>query len=123
MIRRPPSSPRPSPLFRDTTLFRSGVPAQPLGRRGGLCWYRRGAVVAGEDALLPKSGNGERGMAAVSSVRFLADPDVRARTPGVPGGAGKSEEHTSELQSIMRSSYAVFCLKQTIPEAQLIINE
>src|SRR3546814_16523682 len=89
MIRRPPSSPRPSPLFRDTTLFRSGVPAPPLGRRGGRCWYRLGAVVAGEDALLPKSGNGERGMAAVSGVRFLADPDVRARTPGVPGGAGR----------------------------------
>src|SRR3546814_9164005 len=45
-----------------------------------------------------------------------ATPCVRARCgPGSPAGSGKarrSEEHTSELQSLMRTSYAVFCLKK-----------
>src|SRR3546814_7912863 len=43
-----------------------------------------------------------------------ADPDLLPvlRAPGVRGRAGRSEEHTSELQSLMRISYAVFCLKK-----------
>src|SRR3546814_2344531 len=52
---------------------------------------------------------------------FRSIPARRARTPsvGVPqsrgsAAAGRSEEHTSELQSLMRSSYAVFCLNKKI---------
>src|SRR3546814_5719994 len=48
----------------------------------------------------------------VSGIRFEIGPDgtVTAEQPG----SRRSEEHTSELQSLMRSSYAVFCLKQKI---------
>src|SRR3546814_2061442 len=48
----------------------------------------------------------------------VADP---GRSPGLCGGGarGRSEEHTSELQSLMRNSYAVFCLKKTIINEQI----
>src|SRR3546814_14741642 len=82
MIRRPPRSTRTDTLFPYTTLFRSG-------RR-----HRSGEV----------RGDGE-GYARRARLR-------QARARG-PAGAGlRSEEHTSELQSLMRISYAVFCLKK-----------
>src|SRR3546814_6594187 len=106
MIRRPPRSTRPDPLFPSTTLFRSaGDAADPAGQQMGP---------TGQPRL-------DRGMGAV-------DPDAarlgcgqgRARRPpdsfaGVRDEArrnARSEEHTSELQSLMRISYAVFCLKK-----------
>src|SRR3546814_4924748 len=86
MIRRPPRSTRTDTLFPYTTLFRSGRTA---ARRCGL------APRTAADA-------GDRGTAAARrGRRCLA---------GVP--QRRSEEHTSELQSLMRISYAVFCLKK-----------
>src|SRR3546814_1639098 len=82
MIRRPPRSTRTDTLFPYTTLFRSGEGARRQGRRGA----RPGAAPGG---LRAHRGLGER-----------ASPLAR------------SEEHTSELQSLMRISYAVFCLKK-----------
>src|SRR3546814_9084410 len=82
MIRRPPRSTRTDTLFPYTTLFRS-----PQRRRGR---QRRHAV--------PR--------------RFA---HRGAQPPGPDGPSGsirRSEEHTSELQSLMRISYAVFCLKK-----------
>src|SRR3546814_3190660 len=91
MIRRPPRSTRTDTLFPYTTLFRSERchPLSPDGRR----------------LLRPENGGRCR----------CSGRDHRARDepPGTaPLVAGRSEEHTSELQSLMRISYAVFCLKK-----------
>src|SRR3546814_5792692 len=92
MIRRPPRSTRTDTLFPYTTLFRSvgAVPVDPRPAAGGA------PVVRGERRRLPA---------------LLAS---RARLPHRHARAGRSEEHTSELQSLMRISYAVFCLKKKI---------
>src|SRR3546814_7034481 len=85
MIRRPPRSTRTDSLFPDTTLFRSRrSPAARCGRRARRCGTRDRSGMAAAAAA-------DRGQAR------------RAR---------RSEEHTSELQSLMRISYAVFCLKK-----------
>src|SRR3546814_4189882 len=90
MIRRPPRSTRTDTLFPSTTLFRS---ARLGGQGGGLRQRRRGLLP--DPLRLPRSARG---------VDFPADRCDRA---------ARSEEHTSELQSLMRISYAVFCLKKT----------
>src|SRR3546814_4903820 len=99
MIRRPPRSTRTDTLFPYTTLFRS--PAR----------VRRAA--AGAD---PRPGGPARHAHGVA--RHERQPSCcrqPARHPPqlrrLPDGE-RSEEHTSELQSLMRSSYAVFCLKK-----------
>src|SRR3546814_8012359 len=85
MIRRPPRSTRTDTLFPYTTLFRSR-----LDNRAHL-----GAEHSGCERFLDQSvepGHWLHQLNAVGSIR--------------------SEEHTSELQSLMRISYAVFCLKK-----------
>src|SRR3546814_2073438 len=89
MIRRPPRSTRTDTLFPYTTLFRSW--RKYLGPR---CSQRGGAQRPG--ALSCRSG---------WRAQHRSGPDRR------PDG-WRSEEHTSELQSLMRISYAVFCLKK-----------
>src|SRR3546814_2149588 len=111
MIRRPPISTRTDTLFPYTTLFRSRhIPLrfrlpvaifmrfQWRGRHGPSRWRRRErrrgrrllfqprCDVVAKEHLHPEADNGEQ--------------------------CGRSEEHTSELQSLMRISYAVFCLKK-----------
>src|SRR3546814_4928011 len=89
MIRRPPRSTRTDTLFPYTTLFRSGdAPARAARACGAL---RR----AGAERQASRHAARVRGLAPVSS-----------QWPT------RSEEHTSELQSLMRISYAVFCLKK-----------
>src|SRR3546814_14815680 len=83
MIRRPPRSTRTDTLFPYTTLFRSqGIPGE----------FRIAAGFLGIEG----------------------DADQRAAGHGRGGGRlhSRSEEHTSELQSLMRNSYADFCLKK-----------
>src|SRR3546814_4682513 len=96
MIRRPPRSTRTDTLFPYTTLFRSDddrVLLQPQRRQFG-----QHAADIGVHALH------HRGIGADIAAVHLA---------GIGGGAAlRSEEHTSELQSLMRISYAVFCLKK-----------
>src|SRR3546814_5687009 len=88
MIRRTPRSTRTDTLFPYTTLFRSaGAPHRP-GRADGRDH-------AGRRDAWPRRGRGRR-----------AGDRLHARRPH------RSEEHTSELQSLMRISYAVFCLKK-----------
>src|SRR3546814_10702278 len=88
MIRRPPRSTRTDTLFPYTTLFRS---SQGLGR-GRPPDLRAGRVYR-------------------QLQRFPDQPVPRSRRrSGVHHR--RSEEHTSELQSLMRNSYAVFCLKK-----------
>src|SRR3546814_20082339 len=88
MIRRPPRSTRTDTLFPYTTLFRSHLDAL-----GGRRQRHRAKVGAGR----------------LQRMRRVAQGGV----VGDAGGADyRSEEHTSELQSLMRISYAVFCLKK-----------
>src|SRR3546814_5444381 len=96
MIRRPPRSTRTDTLFPDTRLFRSSSP----GRR-----QLRQPPPAGSKTLTCPLFH------SLTQIRpRLSDQTRRAPWPAV---GGRSEEHTSELQSLMRISYAVFCSKKT----------
>src|SRR3546814_8883961 len=89
MIRRPPISTRTDTLVPYTTLFRSRL-------RGG----RRGFGVTSWPATLGRYAIGSASLQAIA-LRWHSRQTL-----------GRSEEHTSELQSLMRISYAVFCLKK-----------
>src|SRR3546814_9311986 len=89
MIRRPPRSTRTDTLFPYTTLFRS-----VLGQHKGTRSPPRKEWL--------KDGRDER---TASDMRLSRSGSLRGRP-------NRSEEHTSELQSLMRISYAVFCLKK-----------
>src|SRR3546814_5365647 len=91
MIRRPPRSTRTDTLFPYTTLFRSrlGVSTRASGSPGAAAGGKAGIDAAEGTAM---------------DARFLF---VRTCQP-----PDRSEEHTSELQSLMRISYAVVCLKK-----------
>src|SRR3546814_2771404 len=99
MIRRPPRSTRTDTLVPDTTLCRSHVrPALAAGVRGhGFGEVDRAVAAAGA-----AEGDGD----------VAARIGFQARQPVVEEAADRSEEHTSELQSLMRTSYAVFCLNK-----------
>src|SRR3546814_2859982 len=115
MSRRPPSATRTDTLLPDTTLCRSGHRGRPgdgrdlrargPGGDGGGCARRR---------------------ARVRRLRRQCRDAPEIYSPGGCGLvaparriAGRSEEHTSELQSLMRTSYAVFCLKKkTLTDTQ-----
>src|SRR3546814_12290991 len=91
MIRRPPRSTRTDTLFPYTTLFRSSELARE---------YKKGFPQSLDAApfLMP----GEDAAVRPRLLRWFEKAGVQPR----------SEEHTSELQSLMRISYAVFCLKK-----------
>src|SRR3546814_1677875 len=98
MIRRPPRSTRTDTLFPYTTLFRSN-----LGTSGSI------QAQSGASAV----------QIVISGFARLVSSNVPTRMKRRCGRAGvslnigvRSEEHTSELQSLMRISYAVFCLKK-----------
>src|SRR3546814_2220044 len=99
MLRRPPRSTRTSTLFPYTTLFRSGLAIR--GRRNGPVCVRNVAI------------HRELGCQDQSPgwVGGRTDDRPNAQPPDRPR-LHRSEEHTSELQSLMRISYAVFCLKK-----------
>src|SRR3546814_6099659 len=107
MIRRPPRSTRTDTLFPYTTLFRSTGGPEPRARGAGArgVGHRRGAL----------GGACANDVRAGGSIGFAREQSARARCRG-DGGAVRSEEHTSELQSLMRISYAVFCLKKNIKQ-------
>src|SRR3546814_9064662 len=93
MIRLPPKSTRTDTLFPYTTLFRSGPAAHA---------WRRSAM-------------------NVSEEQWMAYVDGELDADGV-ALVERSEEHTSELQSLMRISYAVFCLKKKTQQHSLMRN-
>src|SRR3546814_10482600 len=97
-IRRPPRSTLTDTLFTYTTLFRSVDEVRQLLRREPLGDAGEATDVAEQDGDLAHLA------AELQEVRVLGDPFDQGR--------GRSEEHTSELQSLMRISYAVFCLKK-----------
>src|SRR3546814_1594701 len=92
MIRRPPRSTRTDTLFPYTTLFRSTNHSS----------FRLLAVSLNHSGLLKSMGPDPRSRSTVNRSRC----------------EGRSEEHTSELQSLMRISYAVFCLKKKKKQTQ-----
>src|SRR3546814_5292436 len=118
MIRRPPRSTRTDTLFPYTTLFRSAV-----GRGRGQLSTRQGRQIRtpepgknGQDPESGAAGHGVFGRARRYGKRSQ-QPVQRGRArPASPMERSllhwRSEEHTSELQSLMRISYAVFCLKK-----------
>src|SRR3546814_4978611 len=102
MIRRPPRSTRTDTLFPYTTLFRSTRPSNGYTEK---------------EAALNKAFRDELNELAASSARFtplMSDSKEAAKRKPITVHAKlfRSEEHTSELQSLMRISYAVFCLKK-----------
>src|SRR3546814_4441919 len=114
MIRRPPRSTRTDTLFPYTTLFRSTdigdgvVERLGLARITGLLSRRLRSFALVSTLALRLGGSGGAGRAKLDG-RGRADIGSRRHGRDM---AGRSEEHTSELQSLMRISYAVFCLKQ-----------
>src|SRR3546814_6571011 len=118
MIRRPPRSTRTDTLFPYTTLFRSGG---VWGKETTTTDEFQGRNVAsnfnvGGDMSIDSEGDmtvqgsnvnvGGNADVKADSVNILQGNDVDRKT------STRSEEHTSELQSLMRISYAVFCLKK-----------
>src|SRR3546814_1789154 len=117
MIRRPPRSTRTDTLFPYTTLFRSViVPRLPGAQALGAEVLGHGAVSArwrmGDGCVLRIDLN-----LSNQSVKHTVqeEAEILFEHPQHAMGLlqqGRSEEHTSELQSLMRISYAVFCLKK-----------
>src|SRR3546814_10428142 len=104
MIRRPPRSTRTYTLFPYTTLFRSpDLDGRVHGRLDSL---RHVDLLADADRI-SRTARHRRWRAAaglaIDTRRYLSGRTARH--------GDRSEEHTSELQSLMRISYAVFCLK------------
>src|SRR3546814_6288507 len=103
MIRRPPRSTRTDTLFPYTTLFRS--PAQGvMGHARNPTGDERALFRRGNDTVVIRRLQWEPHPVSTRGRFEHGDP---AEHPGP-----RSEEHTSELQSLMRISYAVFCLKK-----------
>src|SRR3546814_2035132 len=103
MSRRPPTSTRTDTLFPSTTLFRS-CHRQPHGAAGVAAHATAGAG----RAVPRRTGCGQRRAAVGAGDGRVLGAD--AAVCGPARAAGRSEEHTSELQSLMRISYAVSCL-------------
>src|SRR3546814_7838956 len=116
MIRRPPRSTRTDTLFPYTTLFRSRQHEQHLrvlaqrrdlqSRRSRRRWSGRGDRIG-----MARYPRWRRYRTAVPAF------GIACVARGLAGlaesrGRSRSEEHTSDIQSLMRSSYAVFCLKK-----------
>src|SRR3546814_7937842 len=139
MNRRPPRSTRTATRFPYTTLFRSAVAGRAGPRRGAARPAARadegdgadrdvaGGVRDGRDPARPARTHRRPELRPLGLHLFLHQDPARAPRPGAAGacagdddaavpeglfGAARSEEHTSELQSLMRISYAVFCLKK-----------
>src|SRR3546814_9236633 len=108
MIRRPPRSTRTDTLFPYTTLFRSTFPP-PLSQRksrsnqSAMTW----TFLPWLDLMFRESNRWMNPLSGVNSrMRLKPRRQLGSCLPI------RSEEHTSELQSLMRISYAVFCLKK-----------
>src|SRR3546814_5565534 len=134
MIRRPPRSTRTDTLFPYTTLFRSrfrtgdsaidyvraiGSGPDPLllnagqaGRRGRLWWRLLLDQYGAADVIIPIARLERQWPGGPVIGRFAARYGPDNRLIGTFALRVRSEEHTSELQSLMRISYAVFCLKK-----------
>src|SRR3546814_4488885 len=100
MIRRPPRSTRTDTLFPYTTLFRSAVREDQFA-----------VAIHQVDELVDVVAQHRRQEPVAELLHQLLRSDFPDRRDALQGFQ-RSEEHTSELQSLMRISYAVFCLKK-----------
>src|SRR3546814_2977418 len=109
-MRRPPRATRTDTLFPDATLFRAAE-AQEVSRYVGGQNSQVGLHVAGGHVgrRAGKFAGSRIEACLVSRARFWKVCHVGYSCDA--SACGRSEEHTSELQSLMRISYAVFCLK------------
>src|SRR3546814_1531606 len=105
MIRRPPRSTRTDTLFPYTTLFRSRPVDQDRMFHHGVDQLAICEVSVVETQFR-------------IGCALFAQQGARRHS----GAANRSEEHTSEVQSLMRISYAVFCLKKKIHKTQKILT-
>src|SRR3546814_3039136 len=131
MIRRTPRSTRTGTLFPYTTLFRSARAGRQLLRGGadrrgaggsrsrGVPSRRAAGPAARRPVPLPggrplgeAQGHGRAGLGLRRRVRRGRRGRAGAGRSACAAAGTRSEEHTSELQSLMRISYAVFCLKK-----------
>src|SRR3546814_1115293 len=112
MRRRPPGSTRTDTLFPDTTLDRSKTSME--------------SPLSDDWSVMESSLRSEARYLNPKVVQFMKsifddiadDVTVDGASVLVDAGPGRSEEHTSELQSLMRISYAVFCLKTKTTKTQ-----
>src|SRR3546814_4230146 len=116
MIRRPPRSTRTDTLFPYTTLV-DGDLHEPGGAEGNGVLNALGEALRQRFHLLLHRSRRVQSVGA----RLEIDRDRHGRPAVVCGGELRSEEHTSELQSLMRISYAVFCLKKKITHTQITL--
>src|SRR3546814_3195248 len=108
MIRRQPRSTRTATLFPHTTLFRSAY----VYTLTDNTLDADGTTVSFDLTITDADGDAASDTLDIAIVDDA--PTARADSDSVTedGAATRSEEHTSELQSLMRISYAVFCLKK-----------
>src|SRR3546814_4608142 len=107
MIRRPPRSKRTDTLFPYTTLCRS---TDRTDGSDGSCRDPHGATDRVARRTDRRPGSSRTGPSDPGDHRHTRT--TRPATAGHRAAYTRSEEHTSELQSLMRISYAVFCLKK-----------
>src|SRR3546814_2157103 len=136
MVQRQPRSTRTDTLFPYSTLLRSAAAGRARRARPGADGHRQDRRLRAADPGTGRSAAGQAAGAGAGADPRAGDPggrgvpEVRRADAGVLGAAdlrrpglrpatacaaprrARSEEHTSELQSLMRISYAVFCLKK-----------
>src|SRR3546814_4539974 len=126
MIRRPPRSTRTDTLFPYTTLFRSASPSSSCEAMheqslpgSPSCAHSASTILAKSDwphpasaTPAPPANSSDKRMRCGFIVEYLpkTGPGRLNRGKLIRGHPQRSEEHTSEPQSLMRISYAVFCL-------------
>src|SRR3546814_1739996 len=121
MIRRPPRSTRTDTLFPYTTLFRSEALKAEFGQLAAR------ALEMAQKNFLERADQrfsqaGEKSEAQLKALLQPVEATLKRYEDGVVKVERRSEEHTSELQSLMRISYAVFCLKKKKSEKRTIRN-
>src|SRR3546814_6017077 len=107
MLRRPPRSTRTDTLFPDTTLFRS-----PLLAAAQSDIQRDESIQLGATQLYQCLFRDEQIPFGIEHFKVICDALAVASAGKIGDHSLRSEEHTSELPSLMRISYAVFCLKK-----------
>src|SRR3546814_5712497 len=107
MIRRPPRTTRTDTLFPYTTLFRSA---------GQLRSQKKQENTSIRDVI-------PRARRIIPMPKVPIFKRLKFHMTSVPEDRARSKEHTSELQSLMRISYAVFCLKKKITQSNTITTQ
>src|SRR3546814_7389383 len=121
MLRRPPRSPLTYTLFPYTPLFRSMNPTVRVAKQFPDVYFEHATGIQTLDNLAIYNARFYEGRAVIGTIAghvtktgkfgYIASFPIPEVVMGINAFI-RSEEHTSELQSLMRISYAVFCLKK-----------